>query len=214
MLRFRPMRLYEAAIACCAYTAFGGEFDDSLRRLVAKTGGALDLKSDDCSALMKWLNEWGCRQFAKDYRHDSLARIRAWAQARLRDLPDEGTTILDLTDSEIRRAAGAFDELSMLQASQKVTHRGVVSVRVGATGGAKIMYALRPHALPPWDDAIRKRLHFDGSASSYASFIRTVIGEIKELLDDAGKHGISPSQLPAVIGRAKSTLPKIVDEYF
>ena len=76
------------------------------------------------------------------------------------------------------------------------------------------MYALRPHALPPWDDAIRKRLHFDGSASSYAFFIRTVIGEVEELLDGAGKHGIGPSQLPAVIGRAESTLPKIVDEYF
>ena len=30
------MRLYEAAIAYRAYTAFGGEFDDSFRQFVAR----------------------------------------------------------------------------------------------------------------------------------------------------------------------------------
>ena len=76
------------------------------------------------------------------------------------------------------------------------------------------MYALRPHAFPPWDDAIRDRFHCDGSADSYASFIRTVRHEVEELLADAAKYGISRSQLPAVIGRRESTLAKIVDEYF
>ena len=36
MLRFQPMQLYEVAIACRAYTAFGGEFDDSFRQFVTK----------------------------------------------------------------------------------------------------------------------------------------------------------------------------------
>lgn len=58
------------------------------------------------------------------------------------------------------------------------------------------------------------RFHCDGSADSYASFIRTVMHEIEELLADAAKHGVSRSQLPAIIGRSESTLPKIVDEYF
>jgi hypothetical protein len=57
-------------------------------------------------------------------------------------------------------------------------------------------------------------LHCDGSADSYASFIRTVIHEVEELLADAAKYGVSRSQLPAVIGHSESTLPKIVDEYF
>ena len=209
------MRLYEAAIACRAYTAFGGEFDDSFHQFVAKTGGALHLESSDCGlALMKWLNEWGCRQFAKEYHDDAVGRIQRWAQRYLRDLPPEAASILELTDSDIHRAAGAFDVLKKLQASQKGTRRGAVSVGVGATGGAKIMYALRPHALPPWDDAIRDRFHCDGSADSYASFIRTVMHEIEELLADAATHGVSRSQLPAIIGRSESTLPKIVDEYF
>lgn len=84
------MRLYEAAIACRAYTAFGGEFDDSFRQFVAKTGGAVNLELDDCgSALMKWLNEWGCRQFAKEYHGDAIERIRVWARKYVGDLPGE-----------------------------------------------------------------------------------------------------------------------------
>ena len=31
---------------------------------------------------------------------------------------------------------------------------------------------------------------------------------------DAANYGVSRSQLPAIIGRSESTLPKIVDEYF
>jgi len=205
------MRLYEAAIACRAYTAFGGEFDDSFRQFGAKTGGALHLESDECGwALMKWLNEWGCRQFAKEYHQDALKLMRLWAQKYLRELPTQAVEILELTDSDIRHAADAFDVLKELQASR----RGSVSVRFGATGGAKIMFALRPQAFPPWDDAIRERLQFDGSADSYARFIRRVKLEVEELLADAGKHGVSRSQLPAIIGRSESTLPKIVDEYF
>ncbi len=209
------MRLYEAAVASRAYTAFGGEFDDSFRRFVAKTGGTLSLESNDCgSALMKWLNEWGCRQFAKECHDDALEQIRLWAQRYLPDLPPDTASILELTDSEIRRVAGAFDVLKELRASQRNTRRGAVSVRVGATGGAKIMYALRPHALPLWDDPIRNHFHCDGSADSYASFIHTVRHEIEGLLADAATHGVSPIQLPTVIGRSESTLPKIVDEYF
>ena len=168
-----PMRLYEAAIACRAYRAFGGEFDDSFQRFVAKTGGALHLESDDYgSALMKWLNEWGCRQFAKEYHGEAIAAIRQWAQRHLRDLPAEGVSVLELTDDDLQRTAEAFDALRELRASQRSTRRGPSSIRVGATGGAKILYALRPHALPPWDDPIRDRLRFDGSGDSYASFIR------------------------------------------
>jgi len=208
------MHLYEAAISCRVYAAFGGEFDDSLREFVVKTGGTLNLESDESgAALMKWLNEWGCRQFAKECHQDALNQIRAWASRSAEDLPFETKSILQLTDAEIQRIAAAYDELKELQASQRRTARGTVSVRVGATGAAKILYAMRPHALPPWDDAIRGRLKCDGSAHSYNRFIQIVTGEIQELLGDAAVHGVSPEQLPAILGRGASTLPKIPTPY-
>jgi len=76
------------------------------------------------------------------------------------------------------------------------------------------MYALRSQALPPWDDPIREKFGFDGSGNSYGLFVRRVKDEIEELLADAGKHGVSFNELPAVIGRREPTLPKIVDKYF
>jgi hypothetical protein len=209
------MRLYEAAIACRAYGAFGGGFDDSLQAFIAQTDGAPDLESGGCGPhLMKWLNDWGCRQFAKEHHRDALERLRAWAHRHADDLPGYTTSILRLTEAEIRGTARAYDELKEIEASQRRTIHGTHGVRVGATGAAKILYALRPNTLPPWDDAIRERLKCDGSAESYNRFLRLVMDEIQELLADAARHGVSSEQLPSAIGRGVSTLPKIVDEYF
>ena len=163
---------------------------------------------------MKWLNDWGCRQFAKEHHQVAFERLRVWARQHADDLPGYTTSILSLTEAKIQATVRAYDALKELEASQKRTPHGTHSVRVGATGAAKILYALRPNTVPPWDDAIRERLKCDGSAESYSRFLRMVMVEIQELLADAARYGVSPEQLPSAIGRSASTLPKIVDEYF
>jgi hypothetical protein len=209
------MRLFEVAIASRAYSAFGGEFDDSLQALIAKAGCALDLESDECgAALLKWLNAWGCRQFSKDYHQDALRRLRDWAHQHIEELPSEDTKVLELVDSDIQHATRAYDALREVQASQRSRQDRRFSVRVGATGAAKILFALRPTSLPPWDDAIRARFDYDGSAASYGQFIRQVSAQLQELITDAAQYEITPEQLPLRIGRNASTLPKIVDEYY
>jgi len=209
------MRLYEAAIACRAYTAFGGEFDDSIREFVAKTGDTLDLQSDEAAAaLMKWLNEWGCRQFAIEHHQEAITGIREWAQRSLAGLPTEATSILELTEHDVEAVAAAFYSLKEVMASRRKRSNGIFAVRVGETGAAKILYAYRPRALPPWDEAIRARLRYDGSAKSYAAFLRRVRDEVRELVTDAAACGVSLDQLPTTIERSHSTLPKIVDEYY
>jgi hypothetical protein len=210
-----PMRLYEAAIACRAYTAFGGEFDDSTRTFTAATGGMLNLDSEACAmALMKWLNEWGCRQFAREYHSRALEEIRAWARCYLQQLPDQAAKITALSDADCRRAAAAYGPLPELFASRRSTRRGPVSVRIGPTGAAKILYALRPDALPPWDDAIREHFRWDGSANSYAEFLSKARIELEQLVTDASGQGISADNIPAAVGRRASSLAKIVDEYY
>ena len=209
------MRLYEAAVACRLYSAFGGEFDDSTVNLRSSTGGTLDLESDVCGpALMTWLNEWGCRQFAKEHHLDAVHRLRTWARRYLSQLPGESTDALDLTDAEVRCAATAYGALKEIEASQRQKRRGPETVRFGPTGAAKIMYALRPNSLPPWDAAIRQHFEWDGSPDSYACFLRRVKREIQELASDAHSYGITAAAIPSEIGRIASTLPKIVDEYF
>lgn len=102
------MHLYEAAVACRAYSAFGGDFDDSFQALIDKTGCALDLESDECgSALLKWLNAWGCRQFSKEYHLDALRRLRDWGHKHLEELPNVDKEIFEFVDSDIQCVAKA-----------------------------------------------------------------------------------------------------------
>lgn len=119
-----------------------------------------------------------------------------------------------MTDAEVYRASTAYGALKEIEASQRRKRRGLETVSVGPTGAAKIMYALRPNSLPPWDDAIRRHFEWDGSPDSYVCFLRRVKREIQELVSDARSYGITAAAIPCEIGRIASTLPKIVDEYF
>jgi hypothetical protein len=87
-------------------------------------------------------------------------------------------------------------------------------VTVGPTGAAKILWALRPEALPPWDEPIRAQLGFDGSGESYAAFLTLAQQTIRAVIEDAARLGVSEAEIPAQIGRPHATLPKLVDEYF
>ena len=103
------MRLYAAAFVGRLYSALGGGFDDSTVDLTSSTGGSLDLESDVCGlALMKWLNEWGCRQFSKEHHLDAVERLRTWGRQYLQHLPGQSTDTFDLTDAEVLRASTAY----------------------------------------------------------------------------------------------------------
>jgi len=61
------MKLHELAYACPLYAAFT-DFDKSIIEFRRVASPALDLgNAAHRKALLKWLNSWGCRQFAKDY---------------------------------------------------------------------------------------------------------------------------------------------------
>lgn len=83
----------------------------------------------------------------------------------------------------------------------------------GPAGAAKVFFALRPISLPPWDDAIRTGLGYDESKLSYARFLVDAKRHLEELLEDATRFGITPKNLPSVLGRPESSLAKLVDEY-
>jgi hypothetical protein len=86
----------------------------------------------------------------------------------------------------------------------------LIDVRFGATTSAKAMYAIRPQAFVPWDDAIRRALGFGADADSYRRALARARAEVQEAARDAG---VPAGELPALIGRPLSTLPKLVDEH-
>jgi hypothetical protein len=190
-------------------------FDDSLLTFRREIGASLDLSDMvHISSMLRWLNRWGCRQFKKDIHELARVSIQRWYEVNASLLPELGTGLLLLPNEAVHATAEAYKALRRAAASRKRLARGHVSdVTCGPTGAAKILFALRPDALPPWDSAIRKALRFDGSRNSYLSFLCKVQRDIQDLVGEANQTGITLEQIPDFVGRPQSSLPKLVDEY-
>jgi hypothetical protein len=209
------MRLYQLAFACRLYSSFGNEFDEATKLFRQSSGPNFEPSDrEQGRALMIWLNKWGCRQFAKDHHDFALDELTKWADSKLISLPDSQSILIDLADAALVAAASAYEELRSRIAGQKRSGGSTISVRFGPTGAAKILYALRPECFPPWDDAIRAHFDWDGSDASYRRFLNKVKTEIMELASDADRAGISVRDISRIVGRADSSLPKLVDEYY
>jgi hypothetical protein len=203
------MRLFELAYACRVYGHMT-DYDGALVQFRKAAQPQLDpLRPEHQAALFRWLNEWGCRQFAKQH-HATVAAVSLvqWADRWLGSLPGSDTRLEDLSPAELERAAEAYGALH----TQIASHRGAraTPVRFGATGAAKTLFALRPNVFAPWDDPIRVRLGLDGGAASFGTYLATVADDLRAL---AAEAGVSVAELPALVGRPRSTPPKLIDEY-
>jgi hypothetical protein len=89
----------------------------------------------------------------------------------------------------------------------------LIPVEFGPKGAAKVLFALRPDARPPWDNAIREKHGYDGSRDSYREYLLSVRRSVRFLIEEASKLGIQPSDIPTYAGRPRSSLPKLIDEY-
>jgi hypothetical protein len=210
---FWNVTLADLKDACLRYSKEGTRFDASLRRFRDQTAPTLDLAdSAHISWLLIWLRSWGCRQFANAY--DSLATesILDWHLSNRTRIPH--ASMMNLRDEELQEAASAYNALSKSLPSRKKGSDRVNAVTFGATGAAKVLFALRPEALPPWDGAIRKQLRYKGTRDSYLRFLREVQRMIVGLVEEAALKGIGQDAIAKEVGRPDSTLPKLVDEYY
>jgi hypothetical protein len=203
------MRLYELAYACRVYSHFTG-YDDQLLTFRKAVAPELDpFRSDHRAALFRWLNEWGCRQFALSHHAstaaDSLVR---WTTTWLPRLPGPASRLEELTEAELRLCSEAYAALSAEPASLRGHSSWVV--RFGPTGAAKTLFALRPNLIAPWDDPIRVRLRFGGDAAGFRTYLQDVVAQLRELAKEAAAPIAS---LPALVNRPHSTPPKLIDEY-
>lgn len=207
------MRLSQLAYACRIYAGFT-QFDASYLTFLDRTGGRLDFRDPmHMKALLTWLNSWGCRQFAVDYHQQASQSILGWAERREPALPDSSRRLDHLSDKDIQTIADAYADLSQCRACQRTRKSGNYDVRVGPTGAAKILFAARPLAFPPWDDPIRAKLGYDNSRHSYCQYLVRVRQDVGELCSEGLRLGIAAQDIPTEVGRPRSTLPKLVDEY-
>jgi hypothetical protein len=206
------VRLYELAYCCHVYAVVGG-YDAASAELRRATGRALNpAREQHTTALFAWLRRWGCRQFA--VADEAIARdsLLDWWRAWQRKLPPASRTIVDLDDRELDGIASAYESLRTRQAAWQRRAGSSIAKTFGATGSAKTLFAIRPHACPPWDAPIRRKLAFPATGEGYRLHLVRARDELAEALADLAP-GMDAAELPALLGRPDSTLAKLVDEH-
>ena len=189
-------------------------YNDSLVNFRSATGDRIDLTiqkhRDD---LMKWLNDWGCRHLSKDQHQIASQSILDWYQANCATLFNEKTPLWQLEDQEIETSADAYGSLKDRIGARRSRYGNESKVHIGATAASKILFAIRPKAMMPWDDAMRKSFGCDGSPLSYARYL----SEIRDLtfhIDTLCRNkGFQIEDLPEKMGRPYLTVLALINEY-
>jgi hypothetical protein len=208
------MNLSELAFSCFCYSRLTTNYDGSYLLFLQATQPSIDLnKSDHRRALLKWLNQWGCRQFAIDYHDHASQKLLQWHNEFGDRMPLVNKNIWELTDEDYKFIHTAYNSLVNCIASLR--HRNGTEIRVsfGPTGAAKILFAIRPNAFAPWDAPIRHSFQYDGSADSYVCFLKKVNQELQQIKPTCEANGFSLTELPTRLYR-KSSVPKLIDEYY
>ncbi len=207
------MKLSQLAFACFVYGAFT-DYDKSYKDFLEVTSYQPDLRiSKHRTKLLIWLNSWGCRQFAVEYHEQASEKILSWYNNHKADLADQSKNLWELTEAEFASTGLAYESLSECTASIRTKRRGPLPISIGPTGASKILFAIRPKALIPWDEKIRLHYGYGNDRKSYIAYHRAVKGILEILKKQCQKHGLELSDLPKRLDRQYSSIPKRIDEY-
>lgn len=208
------MRLHELAYACSLYDAFT-DFDKSINEFRDTVSPAFDLsKPVHRKALLVWLNSWGIRHLSRRDHPMASKGLLEWGRRYLDRRPHDDLGLAELPDAALVEASEAYGDLERRRASMRLTKSGPIAVTFGPTAAAKILHAIRPKAFPPWDNPIRERLGYDRSPESYRKFLDSVQEHVRRLEEEASHLGISATDLPKLMKRPGSSIPKLVDEFY
>jgi hypothetical protein len=189
-------------------------YNTSLSAFRSATADSLDLAAKDHRQVMlKWLNAWGCRHLSKDYHGDASNSIKDWYSSNCAALLTDDTPLWQLEDQEIGTAASAYGSLKDRLGAWRYRHGSWSEVSIGPTATSKILFALRPKALMPWDEAMRKHFGYSGSAGSYSEYLTAIKNLTLHIGDLCMKKGLHIDDLPRRLRRPNSTVLELVNEY-
>ncbi len=204
------VRLFDL-VYCCRLYAEATDFDAALTRLWDATDSQVDLSQPRHRELtVEWLRAWGCRTLRREDNELTLHALEAWWRRWLHELHAVDATLDELTDHDLDIAARAYGDLASTHAAHRQLSGRLADVNFGPTAAAKTLFAIRPKALLPWDEAIRRVLGYDGHPRSYRDAIVRARRELSEAVADAG---VPAERLPEIVGRPASPPPKLIDEH-
>jgi hypothetical protein len=214
-MNFENVTLCRLALASTMFNSLT-PYNRSLKRLKNDTGSSIDLTNPAHRiCLMEWLNDWGCRHLSKKQsdRDAALNSILDWYQIYGAGLFTDRKALWDVEDHELEAAAHAYGALKDKTGARRVRGGRKLEVHIGATAASKILFAIRPKALMPWDEAMRISFKCDGSPESYTGYLRTIRDLTTHIAGLCRNRGFQIDDLPKKLGRADSTVLALVNEY-
>ncbi|HWR83756.1 MAG TPA: hypothetical protein VN285_10660 [Candidatus Deferrimicrobium sp.] len=208
------MNLSGLAFICFCYGRYSDN-DKAYLQFLESTNGMPDLMNQDHRyALLKWLNQWGCRQFAIQYHDLAQIELLDWYRQYTNWLFPPERNIWQLTQIDYNIIRDLFESLKSRTAS--IQHRGnrEITMRFGAIGAAKILFAVRPKCFAPWDNPIRGAFGYDSSSESYVSYLEEIKNRLQSIRISCEQNGFTLANLPETLQRPNSSVPKLMDEYF
>ena len=186
--------------------------ETSLAVLRDATHPAIDLSvRAHREALLRFLRAWGCRHLRRDDTGRSSRALASWWSRFGATLPPAAAPLTDLDDAHLAALGRAYAAFARSPAAFRASHDGNVSVSFGDTAAAKALFAIRPQAVPPWDEPMRRAFGWGRvDAEEYATFLAAVR---EALIGLAERLRVEPSELPAALDRPASSPVKIVDEF-
>ena len=169
-------------------------YNKSLVNFKSATGDRIDLTiQEHRNALMKWLNDWGCRHLSENQHHVASQSILDWYQANYAALFNDKTPLWQLKDQEIETVANAY---------------GYLKDRIG-TRRFRYGHESEIH----WDEAMRKSFGYDGSPQSYAGYLNTIRDMTLHIDALCRSKGFQIGDFPEKIGRPNSMVLELINEY-
>ena len=210
---FERVTLTDVALACLMFDSLTS-YNRSLNVLNAETDSQIELTIEEHRmALLKWLNDWGCRHLPRKQHHVASASILEWYGHEDWRLTSLTRPLWQLEDHELAQAAAAYGSLKDRVGAWRIRRGNRQAVHIGPTAASKILFALRPESLVPWDDAMRKAFGCDGSPASYEKFLGIVRDLTHQIAALCQKNGFAIESLPQELGRSGRTVVALPNEY-
>ncbi len=201
----------QVAATLRAFAASAGA-ETSLAVLRDATQPAIDLSvRAHREALLRFLRAWGCRHLRRDDTGRSSRALASWWSRFGPTLPPATAPLTTLEDAQLAALGRAYAALARSPAAFRAGRDGDVSVSFGDTAAAKALFAIRPEAVPPWDEPMRRAFGWGRvDAVEYATFLAA---SRDALIGLAQRMRVPPEELPAALDRPASSPAKIVDEF-
>lgn len=183
--------------------------DRSLAEMWNATNGEPDFQiAAHAIALRRWLNRWVCRiAYPRDEVDIFVVSLREWAGRWRASLPSHDAQLADLHDDTLDVLGQAYDDLKDAPASvdRRGRHR-----RIGPTASAKLLFALRPNAVTPWDRQIAATVGGTDQLS-FVAHLKRCRAWASALTAECAVLGID--DLADYLGRPNSSVAKLIDEW-